>query len=108
MQGCPAEVAIKYSSCGKSTVWHGRWFAFTTPEPGITMHFDFGGRDSYADWKWTTVSVPDLKEGKGVDYLKRSITLTWLCNFVRRKDEWMDLDGWPGFDLNAAPVLFCP
>ena len=39
MQGCPAEVAIKYSSFGKSTVWHGRWFALTAPQPGITMHF---------------------------------------------------------------------
>ena len=53
-QGDPVEVAIKYSSFGKSTVWHGRWFAFTTPEPGITMHFDFGGRESYADWKWVS------------------------------------------------------
>ncbi len=102
------QVAIKYSSFGKSTAWHGRWFALTTPQPGITMHFDFEGREPLADWKWTTIFLPQLKEGRGVDYRKRSITLTWLCNFVRDKDEWVDLDGCPGFGLNAPPALFCP
>ena len=102
-RGGPAEVAIKYSSFGKSTIWHGRWFALTAPQPGITMHFDYQGRGPLADRKWTTIFLPRLKEGTGLDYQNRKITLTWLCDLVRGEDKWVELDGCPGFDLNAPP-----